>query len=262
MGTGKLEFTADDAKEAIRLREAVLQRATGVRRATARRATPAFTGGLAPDFPGAELLSYRKQADAAVRSAIAWDAQDLYVAWDVADNTPWTNGATDPAMLYLSGDTVDLQLAANPEAATNRNEAVAGDLRLSIGSFQGNPTAVLYRKTVAEGGPKKPRSFSSGVAKDYRMDYVEVLAKAVIKVSVQRGRGYVVEAAIPLADLGLVPKDGLTVRADFGVTHGDTAGQRTRLRTCWSNQHTGIVDDAVYELMMEPKYWGELLFQQ
>jgi hypothetical protein len=52
------------------------------------------------------------------------------------------------------------------------------------------------------------------------------------------------------------------VRGDFGVTHGDQASQRTRLRTYWSNQHTGIVDDAVFELMIEPKNWGELIFKQ
>jgi len=44
------------------------------------------------------------------------------------------------------------------------------------------------------------------------------------------------------------------------VTHGDQAGQRTRLRTYWNNQQTGIVDDAVFELQMEPKRWGEIKF--
>ena len=57
------------------------------------------------------------------------------------------------------------------------------------------------------------------------------------------------------------PQAGLGVKGDLGVTHGDLAGQRTRLRTYWSNQHTGIVDDAVYELMMEPKHWGGLEFK-
>jgi hypothetical protein len=33
------------------------------------------------------------------------------------------------------------------------------------------------------------------------------------------------------------------------------------LRTYWNNQHTGIVNDEVFELMMEPKNWGELNFK-
>ncbi len=46
------------------------------------------------------------------------------------------------------------------------------------------------------------------------------------------------------------------------MTHGDPAGQRTRLRTYWANQHTGIVDDAVFELQMEPRLWGTLMFAE
>jgi len=26
----------------------------------------------------------------------------------------------------------------------------------------------------------------------------------------------------------------------------------------WNSQHTGIVDDAVFELKMEPRNWGEI----
>ena len=67
---------------------------------------------------------------------------------------------------------------------------------------------------------------------------------------------------MPHAPQQLLPSHtGLTLRGDFGVTHGDPAGKRTRLRTYWSNQHTGIVDDAVFELMLEPKHWGEVTFR-
>lgn len=43
---------------------------------------------------------------------------------------------------------------------------------------------------------------------------------------------------------------------------GDPGGQGTVLRTYWNNQKTGIVDDEVAELMMEPKNWGELIFKE
>jgi hypothetical protein len=158
--------------------------------------------------------------------------------------------------MYVSGDTVDFQLGTDPNADPNRAEAVAGDLRLSIGNFEGTPTAVLYRK-VSE--TKKPKTFSSGVVHSYVMDYVDVVHDAKITVK-PRGDGYVVEAAIPLAALGFRPSDGLLLRGDFGATHGGPDGLSTRLRTYWNNQHTGLVDDAVFELMMEPKNWGELQF--
>jgi len=63
------------------------------------------------------------------------------------------------------------------------------------------------------------------------------------------------------AALGLKITDGRALRGDFGATHGDKSGKDTRLRTHWNNQHTGIVDDEVFELMMEPKNWGVLTFQ-
>ncbi len=251
-----LAITDDETKLSREFRELYLQEAVGITRLTIKKATPTFTGSLDKDFPADSLLKYQKQDDAAIRSAAAWDATNLYLAWEVKDKTPWINGATDAAQMYIGGDTVDFQLGTDPKADKNRGEAILGDLRLSIGNFQGTPTAVLFRKVSAE---KKPKTFASGVVKEYRMDYVDILADAKITVKPQ-GQSYVVEAAIPLAALGLQITDGLVLRGDFGATHGDT-GNRTRLRSYWSNQKTGIVDDAVFELMLEPKNWGELVFK-
>ena len=220
--------------------------------------TPKLTGAFDGDFQGAEIFCYQKQDDAAVRSAAAWDDRNLYVAWEVRDNTPWINGATDPAQMYLGGDTVDLQLGTDPKADQNREEAQQGDLRLSIGNFQGRPTAVLYRRVS---GVKKPKVFSSGIVSSYAMDFVDLVRLENIKVTVSPGWGYLVEAAVPLATLGLRSAEGLVLRGDFGVTHGDRAGARTRLRSYWANQHTGIVDDVVFELKMQPRNWGELTFK-
>jgi len=253
---GKLTIAAADIRQARVLRESYLQEVVGQRRTTIARLTPTFTGNLDADFKGAQLFAYQKQDDAAVRSALAYDEANLYLAWAVKDNTPWVNGATDVAQLYTGGDTVDFQLGADPKAPAGRAEAVEGDLRLSVGNFQGKTTAVLYRKVAAV---KKPRTFSSGIVHAYTMDYVDVIPEARISV-VKSATGYLVEAAIPWATLAVTPVADLTLRGDIGVTHGDPAGQRTRLRSYWSNQHTGIVDDGVFELQMEPKNWGEMTF--
>lgn len=254
----KISISDADIKQAQGFREAYLQEVTGTRRTTVARLTPTFTGNLDQDFKGTELMSYQKQDEAAIRSAVTWDDKNLYLAWEVKDNTPWMNSATDPAQMYIGGDTVDFQLGTVADADKNRGEGVLGDLRLSIGNLQGTPTAVIFRKVSTV---KKPRTFSSGVVRTYIMDYVDIVAGANIMVKPTQGRNYIVEAAIPLAALGFTPADGLTLRGDFGATHGDTGG-RTRLRSYWSNQHTGIVDDAVFELQMEPKNWGELNFKQ
>lgn len=136
---------------------------------------------------------------------------------------------------------------------------MAGDFRISIGNCLGKPTAVLYRKVSAE---KQPRTFTSGVVPQYEMDYVAVLSEARIVVHQRPDKsGYVVETAIPWASLGFVPRPEVLYRGDVGVTHGTATGDRTRLRTYWSNQETGLVDDAVFELKVTPKNWGQIVFK-
>jgi hypothetical protein len=256
---GRIMIGGADVARAAKLREQLMQEAVGLQRLTVKKTTPSFTGNVNGDFRGVQILRFQKQADAEIRAAATWDDRFLYLGWHVRDNTPWVNGATDAALMYIGGDTVDFQLGLDPKANKDRGDPMAGDLRLSIGNFQGTPTAVLYRKVSAV---KKPRSFSSGVVKSYVMDYVDVVQDAKIEVKIHGSSAYVVEAAMPLAALGLQPRDGLALRGDLGATHGDPAGQRTRLRTYWSNQHTGIVDDVVFELKMEPKNWGEIRFAE
>ena len=89
-----------------------------------------------------------------------------------------------------------------------------------------------------------------------------MLADAKVDAKVDApGKRYVVEAAIPLKSLGLAIKDGLTLRGDFGATHGDKSGKDTLLRTHWNNQATGIVADEVDELRLDPKNWGKISFE-
>jgi hypothetical protein len=252
-----LEISDDDVQLAARLREQQMQQITGRQILTIARHTPQLSGTLASDFPGAQQIAYQKQEHASIRSAAVWDDDNLYLGWRVSDNTPWVNGAGEPALLFVGGDTVDFQLSAAADADPERQEAAMGDLRLSIGNFQGQATAVLYRK-VSE--TKKQKTFSSGVVDAYEMDFVNVIQNARIQVR-KENAAYTVVAAIPLEVLGLKPHNGLLLHGDFGATHGDPAGQRTRLRTFWNNQHTGIVDDVVFELKMQPQHWGELHFK-
>ncbi|HZZ73941.1 MAG TPA: hypothetical protein VFE24_16935 [Pirellulales bacterium] len=256
---GMLKVDAHDQQVARQFREEQLQASAGKKRLVIKAATPKFTGNLEQDFKGAEIISFKKQDENPVRAAATWDDHHLYVAWEVKDSTPWVNGATDETAMYLGGDTVDLQLGTNPAANPQRTAAEAGDLRLSIGNFQGKPTSVVYRKISQT---KRPAIFSSGVIKSYPLEFAAVVSGVDVKVTIAAKSGYTIEAAIPLSVLEFTPQAGLHLRGDLGVTHGDPAGRRTRLRTYWSNQHTGIVDDAVFELMLEPAHWGELSFEK
>ncbi len=188
-----------------------------------------------------------------------WDDQNCNLAWEVRDETPWVNKATDRDLLYLGGDTVDFQLATDPTADRGDEPRVAAATQGVCRSdrSRSKPEAVIYRHVADE---PHPRTFSSGVVKDYVMQSVIPVEGAEILVKMPAKDRYVVEARLPLAALGLTARAGLELHGDFGVTYGDPAGQRTRLRACWANQHTGIVHDAVSELKMEPRLWGTLLF--
>ena len=254
---GKLSISEKDVAQAQAFRDQYLQAAAGRKSMPVKKMAPVFAGDLAKDFKDATIVEYRK-SEAQVKSAAAYNGQNLYLAWEVKDDSPWANGADAPEYLYAHGDTVDFQLGADPKADANRADAVQGDLRLSIGPFKGQDTAVIYRVKSAA---KQPKEFKSGVVSSYKMDFVAVVKDAKISVAKrQDGKGYLVEAAIPLAALDLKPADGLKLRGDFGITLGDKAGQDTALRVYWSNQATGIVNDEVFELKMEPKNWGELVF--
>jgi len=257
-GASPISIATADVAQAGTFHDQYLQKAAGPKRLTVKKHTPAFTGNIENDFVGAEIVAFKKSDDAAVRAAATWDDKNIYLAWDVNDATPWHNSASSAEEMYLHGDTVDFQLETNSAAGKARSEAALGDLRLSIGNLSGTSTAVIFRKVATV---KHPKVFSSGVVKEYVMDSVDVVQDAALKVT-PRNKGYVLEAAIPISALGFKPAPGLTLHGDFGVTHGDQAGQRTRLRTYWSNQHTGIVDDAVFELQMEPRNWGELIFSE
>jgi hypothetical protein len=258
---GNVTIGGDDVKLAGTFRERQLQAAEGNKKYLVKRATVAFTGNLDADFKGleqAEKPAFEKQAGSRVRVAMARDDATLYVGWEVQDESPWVNGADAPEFMYARGDTVDLQLGTDPAADPTRTEPVKGDLRLSIGNFQGKPAAVVYRKVADE---KHPLTFSSGVVQEYPLDSVTVLTDATVAVKVDpQAKRYVVEAAIPFASLGMNRPESLSLRGDFGVTHGDTSGKDTLLRTHWNNQATGLVNDEVFELRMEPANWGEITF--
>ncbi len=95
----------------------------------------------------------------------------------------------------------------------------------------------------------------------WQVDWVGIASDIDLKVAVTPGKGYTVEAAIPFALLGTVPTPGMVLRGDLGATHGDPGGTRTRLRTYWCNQQTGLVDDVVFELRPTPANWGTLTFE-
>jgi len=257
LAAGALTISAADTLQAQQFKIKYLSVSDSVKSVAVKKKSVMFTGDPTKDF-GPEQVWFGPDT-AKIRGWLAHDDANLYVAWRVDDKTPWVNGATGFENLYACGDTVDLQLGADPGANAKRREAGKGDLRLSIGQLQGKNTAVLYRKVSDE---KSPKTFYSGTCKGgYLMEFAKIIDDIKIESKPVGGKYYVVEAAIPLTDLGVTLKPGLKLRGDLGVTFGDPVGKKTTLRAYWSNQATGIVADEVEELKMQPALWGEFTFE-
>ncbi len=236
-----------------------LTRAVAVAAAPKTAVLPRLTAAPSLDgsgkaWSGAGDVRWDKSGQFPVRTQLGYDATNLYLACDVADPSPWVNGGADWTLLFKTGDSVNLELGTDPRANPQRTGPVPGDLRLLIAPFGGKPTAVLYR--YRQPGAAHPVTFTCPWRSEV-VDAVTLLPDAKITVHT-RGNGYTLEAAVPLADLGWQPQPGSTLKADVGVLFGDPDGKATMLRSYWSNQATGLVNDVPGEIMLFPNLWGTL----
>ena len=237
-------------------RRAAATTATSVHTATLpHRTAPRLDGDLR-DWPATPLASWDRQGRFKVDAWLGWDEQMLYLAYQVADTSPWVNTGADWQTLFKTGDSVDLQLGTDPGADPARKSPVPGDLRLLIAPSASGNQVVLYRHRLPAGATGHPVDFTSPWRSE-RVADVRQLSTAKIAVT-KLNAGYRLEAAVPLSELGWTPKPGSTVRADFGVIYGDDAGTVDLLRSYWSNQATGLVNDVPGEIMLSPERWGTL----
>jgi len=231
-----------------RLAQAAEERALTISRLSA---PPVFGGQLA-DFSTNHVVAWGS-GPYRIRAALAVDATNLYLGYDVAgDDNPMVNAGKDVQQLFTTGDSVDLQLGTDPSAATNRMEAAVGDLRLLLSVFEGRPVAVLYRWKVR--GERHPVTFTCPW-RSHTVDCVDVLSEAQIHIA-RRPGGYVIETAVPLAALGFAPAGGRSYPIDLGVIFSDAKGDNRAARIYWSNPATGLTADVPGEIMATPNLWG------
>ena len=228
-----------------------------VREATVSfRAKPPKIDGQDNDWGGEPSVRWEKSGQFPVRVRVGYDDTNLYLHYTVADASPWVNNGKDWTTLFKTGDSVDLQIGSDPKADPKRSGPAPGDLRLLIAPFEGKEIAVLYRHRLA--GAKDPVTFTCPWRSE-KVDSVKKLETATIAV-VREGGQYKVEAAVPLAELGLTAPAGKTFKADFGVIYGDPDGTVNMLRSYWANQATGLVNDVPGEIMLNPNLWGNVRF--
>jgi hypothetical protein len=189
---------------------------------------------------------------------LAYNAENLLLAFQAKDSTPLLNTGGEPKMLFKTGDSVDLQIAADPKADPKRMEPAAGDVRLLITEVQGKIVGVLYRYRVP-GTPDGAAEFFNSPWRSARVDRIETL-KDLPAAAQKSQSGYTLEIAVPLKALGLEPKPGMRLPADFGILLGDEKGQETRERLYWANPATALITDIPSEIELRPAMWGTVEF--
>ena len=207
---------------------------------------PAIDGDLG-DWDMAAGVALDGGKGRTARVALARDAQNLYLACAVR-GASLVNLGTDWRTLFISGDCVDLMLSSKPGGV--HYAPAEGDERLLLGVYAGKPVAVLYRPVVP--GTQTPAQLMAA-----RIDRIVQLPDA--RVAFQRGNGsYTLEAAVPLADLGLDPARSEDLRGDVGVIYADETGRSRSLRLYHYNHDTQMTADLTTEARLQPGNWGPL----
>ena len=198
------------------------------------------------------------ELDRDAKFRIGYDDQNLYLAYEVNRRGPLKNQGQQWDRLFKTGASVDLQIAADPAAPADRKAPAPGDQRLLLTFMGRQPAAILYQ-AVVPGTPLDKAWQVVSPVHSVTFDRVTKLDSAQLAVS-DSDNGYTLEAAIPLAALGLKITPGLRLKLDWGVLVSGPDGTEVLRREYWSNKATHITADAPSEAELHPELWGHIRF--
>ncbi|MCE9533434.1 MAG: hypothetical protein K8T89_20265 [Planctomycetes bacterium] len=190
---------------------------------------------------------------------IGYDDKHLYLAYRARNLGPLQNSGTQWDRLFKTGAALELQLGTDPAAASDRQAPVKGDFRLLMTFVGSKPMAVLYRP-VAPGSPRERSWTVKSPVAELTYDDVHELP-SVRMVRSGGASDYILEVAVPLADLGWTPLPGQRLKLDWGVLVSGPNGSEVLRRLCWANRATQITADAPSEARLSPNLWGHVLIQ-
>jgi len=224
------------------------------------RKPPAFDGKLG-GWPGADASFEDAGAMPAPRAEfrLGYDDKYLFLAFRSRNLGPMLNSGTQWDRLFKTGAAVEVQLGIDPDAPANRQAPVKGDLRLLLTYVGDKPMAVLYRP-VAPGAPAERKWRVTSPVAELTYDDVHIVPNVVMNRS-GSSVDYILEAAIPLSELGWTPTQGQRLKMDWGVLVSGPNGSEVLRRLCWANRGTQITADAPSEARLSPQFWGHVLIQ-
>ncbi|MFM7290132.1 MAG: hypothetical protein ACKO6B_02735 [Planctomycetia bacterium] len=203
-----------------------------------------------------------------VLGALAYNAECLYVAVRVADESPLKNAAADPQRVFQGGDAVDVTLGLDAGADPTRTAPVAGDLRIVLAAREDKkPLAMLYRPVANAAAAERRGIFESPTGR-LEMDEVRPIPEATVAVRREtwdelKTTSWTLTAAIPWRALGIdPPQPGVRLRGDIGVLRSDQNGVVTAERLYWSGKSQTVISDLPSEARLVPTLWGDLTFEE
>ena len=227
----------------------------------------AAADGKYDEWGAVQPLTICMEGARTAQAQVGYDDANLYVRFQIADESPFLNTPTDPRLLFKSGDSVEINLATDiakrPAHGQNQQQLRVGDVRIIIArTADGKLVATRYRYVTAE--KEKPNTFSvqtQSSGKD-TLDDVAAWNELPMNAKVEKD-GYVVEAAIPWAALGVTPKSGLGLLGDVGVIYGNAGGNKNAIRYMWSDKspEVSINNDIPSEIRIHPNQWGSWLLE-
>ena len=189
------------------------------------------------------------------KAQLAYDTEYLYVAMEVEDPSPWKNEGVDFLRLFKTGDAIDIQFGGNTKAPVNRTQPVIGDQRVVFANLNNKPAAILMQPVNPLAAKNLHKVYTSPVG-NKKFDEVRVL-KGVRVAIAKIERGYRLEAALSMKELGMKPLPGSDFSGDIGFISSDANGTINTARTYWSNQSTNLVSDEPIEAWLFPATWGK-----
>jgi len=181
------------------------------------------------------------------RVCLAHDGRTLAIMFQVADPSPWKNGAGQFTHAFIGGDCVDLQLDVPGR----------GPIRLLAAPIAGKPTAIYWQKTADPAENPLTYAVGNNAANAESFAVVKRLEKATVKAAVGFNT-YTVLITVPLAELGLKSGTEQKLTGVVGVIYSDPSGANRAARLYWHNKNTGLVSDVPSESRLDTKHWGTI----
>lgn len=222
--------------------------------------------GRYDEWGAAKVLTIHMDEKRAASAQLGYDDQNLYLRFQVTDESPLKNTPTDYKLLFKTGDAVELQISPDLNTRNvrgqNQQDPRVGDTRLIVTRKpDGAMVATVLRPRITARQKPHRHTYESVVWKE-TFDEVREVNDLPMHAKVGAD-SYVVEAAVPWTLLGIRPEPGLKLAGDVGVIYGDKGGTRNAIRYLWNDKspEVSINNDIPSEVRMHPNDWGRLALE-